>query len=880
MKDGDVSLILRDVTINDNGIYECRAQMKEIHSWKNSIFSVMDLTVVVPPDKEAITAVPGQNVTLTCQAPNNNITFVEWSRADLGDKNVLLYQDGRFVPDDQHPSFKNRVDLQDRQMKDGDVSLILKDVTINDAGTYECRAFMVETLSWQLNIIYLRVVPPDQKAFIKAVPGQDVALTCRAPNNNITFVEWSRADLVDKHVLLYRDGHFEPDNQHPSFKNRVNLQDRQMKDGDVSLILKDVMFNDAGTYECHVQREGDILKFISIIYLRVVPPDQKIITESGQDVTLTCRALNNNIGSVQWIRGGLEPDILLLYQDGHVYRNNNNQSVRNQVDLQDSKIKDGDVSLILKKITINDAGPYVCYVNIKEPEIQQISIIYLHVDPPVQENITAESGQNVTLTCRAPNNNIIVVEWSRADLGDEYVLVYRDEASVLEEQHPSFKNRVDLQDRHRKDGDVSLILNNVTIIDAGIYECRVFMNESRPWEPIRTRIFLRVLPPDQKNITAESGQDVTLTCRAPNNNITAVKWIRADLLPEYVLLYQNGHFDLDDQHPSFKNRVDLQDRQMKDGDVSLILKNVMLNDAGTYECRVYMAETRLLKPISIITLKVLLPVQKNISAESGQDVTLPCRAPNNNPISVFKWSRADLGSEYVLLYRDEQFVPDDQHPSFKNRVDLQDRQMKDGDVSLILKNVMIYDAGTYECRVFMREIFSWKLISSINLHVDPPVQKIISAASGQDVTLTCRAPNNNIRVVEWSRADLVDEYVFVYRDGRFEPDNQHPSFKNRVDLQDRQMKDGDVSLILKNVTINDTGTYECGVSPGGGGILKLITIIHLHVDPPGQTGGLRVDGSVGLLIGLNVFAVFLVAVVIAFVIYRKYERENGDFNSY
>uniref|UniRef100_A0AAZ1XZR5 B30.2/SPRY domain-containing protein n=1 Tax=Oreochromis aureus TaxID=47969 RepID=A0AAZ1XZR5_OREAU len=84
----------------------------------------------------------------------------------------------------------------------------------------------------------------------------------------------------------------------------------------------------------------------------------------------------------------------------------------------------------------------------------------------------SESGQNVTLTCRAANNNTIVVEWSRADL-DEYVLLYRDEGSVLEEQHPSFKNRVDLQDRQMKDGDVSLILKDVMINDTGTYECRV-----------------------------------------------------------------------------------------------------------------------------------------------------------------------------------------------------------------------------------------------------------------------------------------------------------------------------------------------------------------------------------------------------------------------
>ncbi|XP_025761126.1 coxsackievirus and adenovirus receptor homolog [Oreochromis niloticus] len=166
--------------------------------------------------------------------------------------------------------------------------------------------------------------------------------------------------------------------------------------------------------------------------------------------------------------------------------------------------------------------------------------------------------------------------------------------------------------------------------------------------------------------------------------------------------------------------------------------------------------------------------------------------------------------------------------------------MKDGDVSLILNNVTINDTGTYECRLIQTGTSGQRLISIIYLHVDPPDQKNITAEVGQDVTLTCRAPNNNpISVLKWSRADRVgDEYLLLYKNKRFEPDDQHPSFKNRVDLQDRQMKDGDVSLILKNVTINDTGTYECRVTQREPNqerpSLKHISIIYLHVDPPGE----------------------------------------------
>uniref|UniRef100_A0A668A2N4 Ig-like domain-containing protein n=1 Tax=Myripristis murdjan TaxID=586833 RepID=A0A668A2N4_9TELE len=85
----------------------------------------------------------------------------------------------------------------------------------------------------------------------------------------------------------------------------------------------------------------------------------------------------------------------------------------------------------------------------------------------------------------------------------------------------------------------------------------------------------------------------------------------------------------------------------------------------------------------------------------------------------------------------------------------------------------------------------------------PLVQK---EKTGDDVTLSCQAPDGiDIIVAEWRRSDLKKEPLFLYQDGRVDSENQHPSFKNRVQLKDREMKNGDLS----NVTKEDSGTYEC-----------------------------------------------------------------------
>ncbi|XP_025760081.1 uncharacterized protein LOC102078149 isoform X2 [Oreochromis niloticus] len=476
----------------------------------------------------------------------------------------------------------------------------------------------------------------------------------------------------------------------------------------------------------------------------------------------------------------------------------------------------------------------------------------------VQINITTQSGQDVTLTCRV-TNNITAVEWSRANLGQKNVFLYQDGGFVPNNQHQSYKNRVALRDRGMKGGDASLILKKATTADSGTYKCRVFLRETRSWK--FTIINLRVDPPDQMNITAESGQDVTLPCQI-TNKISAVVWSRADLEPKNVFLYQDGRFVPNNQHPSYKNRVALRDRQMKGGDASLILKKVTTVDSGTYKCLFEIEETRSWKNI---TINLSVPLDhKIIPAESGQKVTLTCRAPNNS--KRVKWSRADLRDKYVLLYQDGHLNPDNQHPSFKSRLTLQDRQMKNGDVSLILKDANTADSGTYMCRVFMEETRSWKLLINNYLIVVPPGQKMnIKAESGQNVTLPCQSSNINITGVKWMRSRMEGEYVLSYQNGNFERDNQDRSFKNRVDFLDIQMTDGNMSMIVNDLTPADSGTYMCGVFMEETRSWKYISYVRLSVtDRSGPTGG-----SVAVIIGVSA-----VVLVVGFLIYKRKRRSN------
>lgn len=122
---------------------------------------------------------------------------------------------------------------------------------------------------------------------------------------------------------------------------------------------------------------------------------------------------------------------------------------------------------------------------------------------------------------------------------------------------------------------------------------------------------------------------------------------------------------------------------------------------------------------------------------------------------------------------------------------------------------------------------------------------------GEDVTLQCQSLKDElITVLKWVRPDLKsDGYVFFYRNKRSFRNYQHPSFLDRVQLMDPEMKDGNVSVILNNVTLNDTGTYECHVSVRNTGHTKRITpeithFINLKVSDSGHTHESKSQSSI------------------------------------
>ncbi|XP_037346752.2 matrix remodeling-associated protein 8-like [Pungitius pungitius] len=171
---------------------------------------------------------------------------------------------------------QGRVGLSPSAFSDGNFSLVIKDVTMNDRGLYSCNlhhlyCHLYETVRVQLNVTKSRRKAQrfwdGQKAVYVVLLGSTVVLPC--VNRRNVWTDWSgeeddqqvvhwdrqspgvRRDRADRLVDLYASG--EQRSYGPLFLQRkMKLSNQAFSEGDFSLSISDLQFTDQGMYSCHL----------------------------------------------------------------------------------------------------------------------------------------------------------------------------------------------------------------------------------------------------------------------------------------------------------------------------------------------------------------------------------------------------------------------------------------------------------------------------------------------------------------------------------------------------------------------------------------------------------------------------------------------------
>ncbi|KAK3554496.1 hypothetical protein QTP70_024292 [Hemibagrus guttatus] len=215
-------------------------------------------------------------------------------------------------------------------------------------------------------------------------------------------------------------------------------------------------------------------------------------------------------------------------------------------------------------------------------------------------------------------------------------------------------------------------------------------------------------------VVAQLGGSVLLPCfiesPLPLEGLQ-VEWRKKDS-DSLVSLFQQGESRLDLQSQVFKGRVDLFPDKISKGNFSILLKNVLEEDAGGYRCKVNTSQdsSEVIMEVRNIKHLVVTGPERAIFATAGKDVVLNCSVDPHVPASEIEevtWKKMDREKESdisVLLYQDKKIFPDSSHESYQDRVNFFSSEILKGNFSLKLMNVRMEDKGEFMCEVHTRNM--------------------------------------------------------------------------------------------------------------------------------------------------------------------------------
>ncbi|XP_045387569.1 carcinoembryonic antigen-related cell adhesion molecule 5-like isoform X1 [Lemur catta] len=735
--------------------------------WQGLLLIVLLVTFWNPPATAQLTmesvppnAVEGKDVLLVVHNLPQDALGYNWYR---GDKVDSSYRIAGYVTVTQvnttGPAYSGRETIYPNG------SLLFQNVTLNDTGHYTLQLIKADLQNEEVTGQF-RVYPELPKPSItsnNSSPVEDedsIALTCEPETQDTTYLWWINGQRIQ-----------DSDRVVMSLNNRT-------------IILLNITRNDTGPYECENWNPGSGNRSDPVTLDVLYGPDVPTISPPdsyyrlGTNLNLSCHAASNPPAQYSWLFNG--------------------------------SLQQSTQELFIPNLTVDNSGSYTCIAHNSatgrnRTTVKTITVFGELPKPSITSNNSSpvEDEDSVALTCEPETQDTTYLWWingQRLQDSDRVVM--------------SLNNR-------------TIILLNITRNDTGPYECE-------NWNPVSGNrsdpVTLDVLyGPDVPTISPPDsyyypGTDLNLSCHAASNppaqyswlfngslqqstqelfipnltvdnsgpytciahnsatgrNRTTVKTITVfGELPKPSITSNNSSPVEDEDSVALTCEPETQDttylwwingQRLQDSDRvvmslnnrTIILLNITRNDTGPYECENW-------NPVSgnrsdPVTLDVLYgPDVPTISPPDsyyypGTDLNLSCHAASNPP-AQYSW----LFNGSLQQSTQELFIP----------------------------NLTVDNSGPYTCIAHNSATGRNRTtVKTITVFGELPKPSITSNNSSpvedeDSVALTCEPETQDTTYLWWINGQRLQD-----------SDRVVMSLNNRT-------------IILLNITRNDTGPYEC-----------------------------------------------------------------------
>ncbi|XP_038571299.1 hemicentin-1 isoform X3 [Micropterus salmoides] len=535
---------IAQVTLKDEGYYECIAVNSAGTGRARTFLDVSEPPPAITVEGN-VTASPGSHAVLTCHVVSTVNFNLTWLRRD---------HDARLDP---------RVDVLTN------LSLQVSSVTPDHSGWYECIAIneggvMAERIYLTVQEVPRVSVEPRNQTFTK---GDIVRTRCSASGYPPPRLVWTHNDMF------------------------IMATSRHRMTPDGTLVIRNMEKKDGGVYGCLASNQAGTDTMTSILtYIEspvVTVALSEILIGIGETTVMTCSASGTPQPEIWWYKGDIQ--------------------------LHSSSLLDVDNlggTLTIKKIQDVDAGDYTCVaVNAAGTSSGKISLDVGAAPKFTREpsDVAVDIGSNVTLPCLAQGYPEPQVTWRRED-------------------------GLPLSNRPPTHGTITqsrggLHFTNLWVEDEAVYVCEAHNHFGKIQAQARITVTGLVSPVIAMSPTVLSvieDQQVTLPCVL----------LAGNPLPERQWLHNYG-LVTSDQYVTVR----------KDG--SLHIDRVRLDDAGDYTCLAesVVGATNHTTTVNVYVIPTIQHGPQVFSTIEGIPIPLPCRA-SGIPTPDITWAK---GGEQLYL---------------------------------------------------------------------------------------------------------------------------------------------------------------------------------------------------------------------------------------